>query len=52
MKQETDVRSSILWFPYRYNLETKTIYNLFSNFGNISSITIKKENIYIKFRTK
>ena len=52
MKQETDVRSSILWFPYRYPLETKLIYNLFSNFGNISCITIKKDNAYIKFRTK
>lgn len=52
LKQETDVRSSILWFPYRYPLETKIIYNLFSNFGNISCITIKKDNAYVKFRTK
>lgn len=42
MKQETDVRSSILWFAYRYALNAKLLYNLFSNFGNISCITIKK----------
>lgn len=52
MKQETDVRSSVLWFPYRYPLEPKMVYNLFSNFGNISCIVIKKEHVYIKFRTK
>jgi len=52
MKDSTDVRSSVLWFSYRYNLEPHMIYNLFSNFGNISCITIKKDHVYIKFRTK
>jgi hypothetical protein len=29
----------------------KNIFNLFSNFGNISFICKKKKNLYIKFRT-
>lgn len=52
MKNSVDVRSSVIWFTYRYSLEPHMVYNLFSNFGNISCVTIKKDHVYIKFRTK
>ena len=52
MKEETEIRSSILWFPIRYSIPCYCVYNLFSNFGNISCIVAKKERIFVKFRTK
>ena len=42
MKEDTDIRSSVLWFAYLYPIKPKHIYNLFSNFGNISSVIVKK----------
>ena len=41
MKEETEIRSSILWFPIRYSIPCYCVYNLFSNFGNISCIVAK-----------
>lgn len=35
----------------QYKFKHQHIYNLFSNFGNISIICIKKNEIKIKFRT-
>lgn len=52
MKQVNDSRSSIIWYSYRYDQTPIQIYNLFSNFGNISCIIVKKDILYIKFRTK
>ena len=52
MKEESDTRSSVLWFSYRYSLKLLQLYNLFSNFGNLSCVVVKKDIIYLKFRTK
>lgn len=40
-----------LTFPIHYNITNKQIYNLFSNFGNISYVKQTNHDAYIKFRS-
>ncbi len=50
-KDEMPKQNSILSFKMGKNLELRCIYNLFSNFGNVSCIVKKKDMVSIKFRT-
>lgn len=48
----SQARSSVLSFELQRDLSIRCVYNLFSNFGNISFISKKGgKRIYIKFRT-
>lgn len=52
IKEVSQARSSVLSFELQREISIRCVYNLFSNFGNISFIS-KKSNkrIFIKFRT-
>jgi hypothetical protein len=41
----------VLCFGYERDIDVDHVYNLFSNFGNVSCITKKKAMFYVKFRT-
>jgi hypothetical protein len=41
----------VVGFKIRNSVKHTHLYNLFSNFGNISAITVKKNDVKIKFRT-
>jgi hypothetical protein len=41
----------VLSFDLHKETSIKCIYNLFSNFGNISYISKKNRKVYVKFRT-
>ena len=49
---KTAIQHPILSFDFQGSISCSCVYNLFSNFGNISCITLKKDKVYIKFRTK
>ena len=51
IKETENFSSSILRFDLKRELKIRHIYNLFSNFGNISYISKKIGKAYIKFRT-
>jgi len=51
IKETENFSSSILRFELKRDLKIRQIYNLFSNFGNISYISKKTGRAYIKFRT-
>ena len=51
IKDEASGNSSVLRFEVKRELRTRYIYNLFSNFGNLSFISKKHNNVYVKFRT-
>lgn len=51
IKEISQARSSVLSFDIKKDISIKSIYNLFSNFGNISFITKKNKKAYVKFRT-
>lgn len=51
LKSETKEKSQVLTFKTKNEIPARNIYNLFSNFGNISWIINKRTAIYIKFRS-
>jgi RNA recognition motif-containing protein len=52
IKENSQAKSSVLSFDINKDISIKYVYNLFSNFGNISFITKKNsKRMYIKFRT-
>lgn len=51
IKEVSQAKSQVLHFDLHKDLTIKCIYNLFSNFGNISFISKKNKKAYIKFRT-
>jgi hypothetical protein len=51
IKEADSGTSSVLRFELKKDVKIKYIYNLFSNFGNISFISKKNSKAYIKFRT-
>lgn len=51
IKDNSQAKSSVLGFDLHKDISIKSIYNLFSNFGNISFISKKSKRAYIKFRT-
>lgn len=42
---------TVVGFSNKYSLKHSQVYNLFSNFGNISMISIRKNSVRVKFRT-
>lgn len=44
-------KSCYLGFPLTGELNNRNVYNLFSNFGNISYIKKTKKAVFIKFRS-
>lgn len=51
IKEVSQAKSQVLHFDLHKDLSIKCVYNLFSNFGNISFISKKNKKAYIKFRT-
>jgi RNA recognition motif-containing protein len=51
IKDQGFMNNSFLMFQIQNYIPPKNIYNLFSNFGNISFIKISKGKVYIKFRS-
>jgi hypothetical protein len=52
IKEVSQAKSSVLSFELQRELSIRCVYNLFSNFGNISFITKKaNKRVFIKFRT-
>ena len=51
IKESVQPKSPILCYELKEDIRIKCIYNLFSNFGNISFISKKNRRAYIKFRT-
>lgn len=51
IKEESVVKNSFLCFELKENIPIRNIYNVFSNFGNISLIKKTKDRAFLKFRT-
>jgi len=51
LKDSSQSKSSVFGFDLHRDISIKCIYNLFSNFGNISFISKKNKKAFIKFRT-
>lgn len=52
VKEAEDLhKNTTLCFPITHPLEVRQIYNLFSNFGNVAKISLKKTRAFVKFRT-
>jgi hypothetical protein len=51
IKEESKSKSTALGFRYDKDIEIRHVYNLFSNFGNISSIVKKKKSCFVRFRS-
>jgi RNA recognition motif-containing protein len=49
--KNSDEAYQFLTFPIKYDVTNRNLYNLFSNFGNVSFIKQTRERAYIKYRS-
>lgn len=48
---EDPICNWILWFSYEHKLRPMEVYNLFSNFGDINKIIVRKATVVVEFLT-
>lgn len=51
IKDKNKSKTAVLSFTYQKDVTIQNVYNLFSNFGNVSFITKKKRKFYVHFRS-